>query len=82
MIFLSRNFLIVEVQAISQISSDKSSDKNEFQAINELSSDKSNQKQEDVEKELLSILQDKQEHSVPELANRQQVVDDLVKNNR
>ena len=61
MIFISRNVLAVELQAISQISSDKTSDKTDFQAINEVSIDKSNQKQEDVEKELLSILQDKQE---------------------
>ena len=53
---------------IDEISSDKPSDKNEFQAINEVSSDKTNQKQEDVEKELLAILEDKQEHSVSELA--------------
>lgn len=44
------------------------SDKDEFQAINQISSDKSNQKQENVEKELLAILADKQEHSVSELA--------------
>ena len=55
-------------QAINEVSSDKSSDKDEFQAINEVSSDKSNQKQENVEKELLTILADKQEHSVSELA--------------
>ena len=66
-----------EFQAINEISSDKTgfqaingipSDKTEFQAINEVSSDKSNKKQEDVEKDLLAILEDKQEHSISELA--------------
>ena len=57
-----------EFQAINQISSDKSSDKNEIQAINKVSSDKSNQKQEDVEKELIAIFEDKQTHSISELA--------------
>ena len=57
-----------EFQAINEISSDKPSDKNKLQAINQISSDKSNQKQENVEKELLAILTDKQEHSVYELA--------------
>jgi len=57
-----------EFQAINEVSSDKSSDNTDFHAINQISSDKSNQKQEDVEKELLTILADKQEHSVSELA--------------
>ena len=57
-----------EFQAINEVSNDKSSDNTDFQAINQISSDKSNQKQENVEKELLSILADKQEHSVSELA--------------
>ena len=57
-----------EFQAINEVSSDKSSDNTDFHAINQISSDKSNQKQENVEKELLTILADKQEHSVSELA--------------
>ena len=57
-----------DFQAINEVSSDKSSDNTDFHAINQISSDKSNQKQENVEKELLTILADKREHSVSELA--------------
>lgn len=39
-----------------------------FQAINPVSSDKTNRKQEEVEKRLLGIFDDKQEHSISELS--------------
>ena len=58
----------VEFQATNEVSSDKLSDNAELQAINEISSDKLNQKQEMVEQELLAIFDDKQKHSISELA--------------
>ena len=67
----SRVKTVLDISAFIQrdeISSDKSSDKTEFQAINLISSDKSNQKQDDVEKELIAIFEDKQTHSISELA--------------
>ena len=61
-----------ELQAInavsSDISSDKTSDNNDFQVINTISSDKINQKQGNVEKTLLDIFEDGREHTVSELA--------------
>ena len=57
-----------EFQATNEVSSDKLSDNAELQAINEISSDKLNQKQEMVEQELLAIFDDRQEHSISELA--------------
>ncbi len=57
-----------DFQAINQVSSDKPSDNEDFQAINEVSSDKINQKQHAVEKKLLAVFEDNQEHTISELA--------------